>query len=91
MLVLNSHHALENGSQKCLIRIVDADLVRIWIGEFFKLLDEHTHMEMIVALGMGKNFKHYIINKLCHKLERPECEALPFLYAFSGCDTQSQI
>ena len=84
-------HALENGCQKCLIRTVDTDVIIILIGVFFRMLDAHPFMELIVAFGMGKNFKHYNINELCHKLERRKCEALPFFHAFSGCDTTSQF
>ena len=84
-------HALQSGSQKYLIRTVDTDVVIILIGVFFTLLDAHPSIELIVAFGMGKNFKYYNINELCHKFERPKCEALPFFHAFSGCDTISQF
>ena len=41
-----------------------------------------TRNELIVAFGIGKNFNHDSINKLCHKLERSKCETSPLFHTF---------
>ena len=43
------------------------------------------------SIWHGKAFPIIITNTICQNLGEPLCQALPFYYAFTGCDTTSQL
>ena len=68
-----------------LVCTVDTDVMVIITGVFFKLQATYSGLDIWVAFGMGKHFQY------CQNLGEPLCQALPFYYAFTGCDTTSQF
>ena len=71
------------------VRTVDTDVVVIALGCFHQLQDKKIWVESGVQ---SKNNLTYIsINQLFDQLGEPLCKALPFYYAFTGCDYTSSF
>lgn len=82
-------HAMQLAKQykRIMIITVDTDLVVIGLSVFSKLKVE----ELWIQLGTGINRKWIPIHAYGSQLGENVCRALPFWYAFSGCDTTSQF
>ena len=82
-------HAMQLAKQykRIMIITVDTDLVVIGLSVFSKLKVE----ELWIQLGTGINRKWIPIHAYASQLGENVCRALPFWYAFSGCDTTSQF
>jgi hypothetical protein len=82
-------HAMDIAKQyrKIMIITVDTDLIVIGLSIFSKLdIDE-----LWIQLGTGKNKRWFPIHIYANHLGEDVCKALPFWYAFTGCDTTSQF
>ncbi len=88
-MIVHLKNSLENGLSSILIRTVDTDVVVIWIGEFYKFQEIYPEVNIWVAFGTGKHFRHYHINTLCEMLGKDKSCSLPPFQAFTGCDSTS--
>ena len=86
-LCVHLQDAMKKGARKVLVRTVDTDV----IGIFFELQKLYPGLDIWVAFGMGKNFRHYHINTICQSLGEEKCTGLPLYHSFTGCDTTSQF
>ena len=73
--------------RKLLIVTVDTDLVVIALAVFFSLSVD----ELWIEFGSGKDRKWIPIHLYAHVFGKRRYRALPFWYAFTGCDTTSQF
>ena len=91
-IAIHIEDSLRNGARTILVRTVDTDIMVIIAGVFFKLQATYSGLDInCVAFSMGKHFQYYHINTISQNLGEPLCQALPFYYAFTGCDTMSQF
>lgn len=81
--------AVKKNRKKIIIRTVDTDVVTILIGQFYSLIVHHPDIDIWVAFGMGKSFRHYSINYICNELGEDKSRALPVFHCFTGSDTTS--
>jgi hypothetical protein len=88
-IIVHVIEALQRGAKNISIRTVDTDVVVILVGHFFELHDVYGHFEIWVAFGMGKNFRCYNINDICHNRGERKSSALPVFHAYTGCDSNS--
>ena len=73
--------------KKVLVATVDTDLVIIGLSAFFSL----QLVELWIEYGTGKDKRWIPIHLYAKLLGERNCRALPFWYAFTGCDTTSQF
>ena len=52
---------------------------------------EQYPADVICRFGIGENVRYYNANEICLLLTNHICRALPFFYAFAGCDTISSF
>ena len=48
-------------------------------------------MQLWVGFGTGNHFRYYDINSISQNLGEQASQALPFIHAFTGCDTTTQF
>ena len=70
---------------------LSADVIVILAGVFFQLQSTFPKVEIWVAFGTGRVFRHLHVNQICQNLGEPMCQAIPLYHAFTGCDTTSQF
>jgi hypothetical protein len=85
-LVLHVAHACSIGHQRACIRIVDSDVV-ISCAQF----DAIGLQELWIVLGTNENMRIIPIHEVVAMLGPSKTSSLPFLHAFSGCDTTSSF
>ena len=68
-----------------MIRTVDTDVLVLAVAAVQQLPIE----ELWLAFDSGKTFRYIPAHDIAHGLGPEKCIALPFLHAFSGCDTVS--
>ena len=88
-ILIHLEDALANGSNTCLVRTVDTDVVVIIIGKFHSFLGTYPAADIWIAFGTGKNFMNIHINDICNDLGRDKSMSLPIFHCFTGCDTTS--
>ena len=71
------------------VRIVETSLVVIALGCFHQREDKRICVES--GIQSKNNLRYININQLFHQLGEPLCKALPFYYAFTGCDYTSSF
>ena len=86
-IFLHAKHAAVDGHGLISIRTVDTDVVVIAIHVFRKLNIE----ELWVEFGTARNKRWLPIHEYVASLGDDVCAALPFWYAFTGCDTVSSF
>ena len=86
-MFLHAKHTAVNGYGIISIYIVDTDIVVIAIHLFRKLNVE----ELWIEFGAGKHKRWLPIHDYVASLWDGVCAALPFWYAFAGCDTVSSF
>lgn len=76
-----------HGYKKVMIHTVNSDVLVLAIAAVQKLgIDE-----LWVAFASSKSFKYLPAYQMAGTLDQEKCIALPFLHAFSGCDTVSSF
>lgn len=90
-VVVHLIDAMKNGATTVMIRTVDTDIIVILIGQFFRLCSIYQDIDLWVGFGTGKNYRHYHINSICHRLGEELSYSLPGFHAYSGCDTTSSF
>ena len=86
-ILLHLQYVLQNGSNSCLLRTVDTDILVIITGKFHTLLSWCRYLDF----STGKHFTYYHFNKIATALGKEECVALPTFHSFTGYDTISAI
>ncbi len=86
-IFLHAKHAADNGHSRISIRTVDTDVVAIAIHQFGKLRIE----ELWIEFGTGRHKRWLPVHEYVASLGNDVCAALPFWYAFTGCDTVSSF
>ena len=79
--------ATNHGYHKVMIRTVDSDVLVLAIAATQQLNIE----ELWIAFASGKSFRYPPAHEIARSLGPDKCIALPFLHAFSGCDTVSSF
>ena len=79
--------AANHGYCKVMIRTVDSDVLVLAIAAVQQLKID----ELWVAFASGKSFRYLPAHEMAGALGPEKCIALPFLHAFSGCDTVSSF
>lgn len=77
--------AVNHGFKSVMIRTVDTDVLVLAVSAVQKLSID----ELWVAFSSGKSLRYLPAHEISHSLGPQKCTALPFLHAFSGCDTVS--
>ena len=90
-MLLHAKHALADGMTFIQILSNDTDVVIIALGVYHKLRSDHIFEDLVIAFGMGKNFRAISIKNLADVLGQKRCEALVFFHAFTGSDTTSSF
>ena len=72
-----------------MIRTVDTDVIVSLIS--FRMIVGNFNTKVFACLASSQSNKFFDINKICQELGDPKCKALPFVYAFSGCDIVSSF
>lgn len=80
---------IRNGIEHCMIRTVDTDVIVSLIS--FRMIVGNFNTKVFACLASSQSNKFFDINKICQELGDPKCKALPFVYAFSGCDIVSSF
>ncbi len=80
-LCLHVHDALKGGATTVLVRTVDTDVVVILVGVFHDLVQDYPDMQLWVAFGTGKHFRHIHVNFICQELGADKSRALPLFHA----------
>ena len=70
-----------------MIRTVDSDVLVLAIAAVQQI---KIH-ELWIAFSTGKHFRYLPAHDMAINLGPEKCKALPFLHAFSGCDTVSSF
>ena len=82
--------SVNNDYKKIFVQTSDTD-VFILLLAYFPSIRENCTSAIYCKYGLGSNTKHYHINALADEVGYDICRALPFFYAFSGCDTVSNL
>ena len=86
-LLLHALDASESGFQWLLILTVDTDVVVLALCHFFNL----DLQELLIEIGIGKNRRWLPIHLYTERLHHEMCQALPFWFALTGCDSASMF
>ena len=84
-MLLHIRDATDADHREITIRTVDTDVVVLAVSFFQRLNLE----KMWIEIGTGKNKRWIPVHEYALKLPNNMCMALPFWYAFTGCDTVS--
>ena len=90
-LVRHAKDALRDGCTTVVVRTIDTDVLILLIAYVF---DSSVFHDKQVFAAMGKteeSLKYFDIKNIAAELGCDMQEALPFFYAFTGCDTVSSI
>lgn len=79
--------ATNHGCRRVMIRTVDTDVLVLAISALQQLSID----ELWVAFASGKTFRYLPAHEMAVALGPEKSVALPFLHAFSGCDTVSSF
>ena len=86
-IFLHVADAVNHGYSKVIIQIVDSDVLVLAIAAVQQLAMD----ELWVAFASGKSFRYLPAHDMAAVLGPEKCVALPFLHAFSECDTVSSF
>ena len=79
----------ERRSKKIVITTVDTDVVISLL--VYRRFAGNFDCNVPTMLETGKSISFYDINDLAIHLGEHKCQALPFFYSFTGCDTVSSF
>ena len=75
--------------EKIVINTIDTDVLILFIANLSSYL--RKKLRVLVYAKMVRSGIHHNLSAMILELDHSICEALPFLYAFSGCDTLSSF
>ena len=76
-----------HGYGRVMVRTVDSDVLVLAIAAVQQLSID----ELWIAFGSGKSLRYLPAHEMAGALGPERCIALPFVHAFSGCDTVSSF
>ena len=86
-LLLHALDTSKSGFKRFLIVTVDTDVVVLALCHFFNL----DLQELLIEIGIGKNQRWLPIHLYTERLHQEMCQALPFWFALTGCDSASMF
>ena len=86
-LLLHALDTSKSGFKRFLIVTVDTDVVVLALCHFFNL----DLQELLIEIGIGKNRRWLPIHLYTERLHHEMCQALPFWFALTGCDSASMF
>ena len=84
-MFLQVSDAVNHGYGRVMIRTVDSDVLVLAIAA----VQQFSINELWLAFGSGKSLRYLSAHEMAGALGPEKCIALPFVHAFSGCDTVS--
>ena len=88
-MLLHLKDCLSSGLKDICIISPDTDVLVILLGIFPKLKAQYDFANIVLQKVLRKNQLTVQIGPLVERLGQQLCQAIPFLHAFSGCDTTS--
>ena len=88
-LVRHMIQCVRSGIKTVVIRTVDTDVLILLLA--YRDFAGRFESEVIVYFGSGDKSCFFNINQIFLKLGKVTCQALPFFFAFTGCDTVSSF
>ena len=89
-LVRHMVQCVKNGVKNVVIRTIDTDVL-ISLLAYRHFAGNFDSSSVYAWLATGKSPTFYDINKLAVHFGEKTCQALPFFYTFTGCDTVSSF
>ena len=86
-MILHARKAVESGHTTIMLRSSDTDVLVLAVAHFKQVGAE----EFWIATGTGKHFRYIPVHEVYTSLGPSRSAGLPFLHAFSGCDTVSSF
>ena len=86
-LLLHALDTSKSGFKRFLIVTVDTDVVVLALCNFFNL----DLQELLIEIGIGKNRRWLPIHLYTERLHQEMCQALPFWFTLTGCDSASMF
>lgn len=86
-MMLHCFHAYRNGMKRIMVHATDTDVLVLAIVTTIKMED----CELWLAFGHGAHFRYIGAHAIASELGNDYCRGLPFMHAFSGCDTVSSL
>ena len=86
-LILHALDASKSGFKRLLIITVDTDVLILALCHFFNL----DLQELWIKAGTRKNWRWLPIHLYAETLHQEMCQALPFWFALTGCDSASMF
>ena len=86
-MFVHLNHASRSGIRRVKLVTVDTDVVVIALFTFHSL----ALSELWIEIGTGKNRRWLPIHEYASKLGERTCQAIPFWYSVTGCDTVSMF
>ena len=87
-MFLHVSHAVNQGFNNILLRIVDTDVLVLAVA-VFQQISHLGQIELWIAFGTGKHLRFIAAHEIASSLGPHESKALPIFHAFTGCDTVS--
>ena len=87
-LIRHTLHCVSEKYKKIVVRTVDTDVLALLLSYVSQVHDSSSNT-VIYAHMVNSNQEYYNITAAVDLLGTDTCKALPFLYAFSGCDIVS--
>ena len=88
-MMVHLKDCLSNGFKYICIISSDTDVLMILLGVFHKLQADYIFDDIVVTGKTRNDTGSICIKALAERLGQRMCQALPFLHAFTGCDTTS--
>ena len=88
-LVRHMIQTVTSGVDECVVRTVDTDVIVSLIS--YRQLAGNYESKVLACLSTTSGSNYYDINKISVQLGNRKCRALPFWYAFTGCDIVSSF
>lgn len=86
-MMLHCFHAYRSGMKRIMVHATDTDVLVLAIVTTSKMED----CEIWLAFGHGAHFRYIGAHAIASELGNDYCRGLPFMHAFSGCDTVSSL
>ena len=81
-LVRHALNMIKSGYKNVLVRTIDTDVLVLLLAHIPQVDDVNIHAYLV------NSDKFYDVQKFIRTLGPITCKALPFFYAFSGCDVE---
>ena len=89
-LVRHMIHCVKNGFQNVAVYTGDTDVVVLLIPHLH-IPAQYENSDVYAIFKTGSSLRYYDINILSLSISTSFCKALPFFFAFTGCDTVSSF